>query len=219
MRLSKKKHSEMPIILDAKRGDIDSTNKGYIKYAFDYLGVDAITVHPYLGQQALKPFLERIDKGIFVLCRTSNRGAGEFQDLPVGKKTLYQVVAQKVVKEWNKKGNCMLVVGATYPEELVKVRKIVGEMTILVPGIGSQGGDVEKTVKAGLNSKKRGLIINSSRAIIFASCDKDFAEKAREKTKKLQKTINLHRQFHNSTDAVECEAWQQSKITRFLGIF
>jgi len=175
----KKNYPEIPIILDAKRADIGSTNKGYIKYAYDYLGVDAITVHPYLGREALQPFLDLKDKACIILCRTSNPGAGEFQDLSIAGKPLYKIVAKKVVKEWNKNNNCMLVVGATYPAELAEVRKIVGDMTLLVPGIGAQGGDLEATLRAGLNSKKQGLMINSSRGIIFAENPRVEAEKLR----------------------------------------
>ena len=135
---------------------------------FDDLGVDATTVHPYLGKQSLQPFLDKTEKGIFVLVKTSNPGAGEFQDLKVEEKPLYQIVAEHV-KTWNTAGNLAVVVGATYPDELKKVREIVGDMPILVPGVGSQGGNDLKTVlKNGLNSKKQGLIINSSRGIIFA---------------------------------------------------
>ena len=142
---------------------------GYVQFAFDWLGADAITLHPYLGKDAILPFLERKEKGSIILCRTSNPGAGEFQDLDTGGKPLYQVIAEKVTKDWNTNGNCALVVGATYPTELEIVRRIVGDMPILVPGIGAQGGDVEATLKAGFTSNKAGLIINSSRSIIFAS--------------------------------------------------
>ncbi|MBI3366118.1 orotidine-5'-phosphate decarboxylase [Candidatus Roizmanbacteria bacterium] len=189
----KENYPEIILIIDAKRADIGSTNEGYVKFIFDYLGADAVTLHPYLGKEALAPFLEREDKGCIILCRTSNPGAREFQDLQVNKEPLYKIVAKKVVKDWNKNNNCMLVVGATYPEELAEVRKIAGDITFLVPGIGAQGADVEKTVKAGLNSMKTGMIINSSRGIIFASDGKDFAEKAREETKKLRDEINRYR--------------------------
>lgn len=188
-----KHYPEITIILDAKRADIGSTNDGYVKFAFDYLNVDAITLHPYLGKEALLPFLNREDKGCIILCRTSNSGAGEFQDLVVGGIPLYQQIAQQVIQVWNMNSNCMLVVGATYPEELAEVRKITGDMTFLVPGIGAQGADMEKTMKAGLNSQKAGMIINSSRGIIFASSGKDFAKKAREETKKLKDQINTFR--------------------------
>ena len=186
-------YPEIPIILDAKRADIGSTNKGYVSYAFDYLRVDAITLHPYLGAEAIQPFLDRKDKASIILCRTSNPGAKEFQDQIVGGEPLYKLVAKKVVNEWNKNGSCMLVVGATYPEELAEVRKLAGDMIFLVPGIGAQGGEVEKTVKAGLNSKNAGIIINSSRGIIFASKEADFAEKARFEAQKLQTEINKYR--------------------------
>jgi orotidine-5'-phosphate decarboxylase len=179
----KKNYPDIPIIIDAKRADIGNTNSGYIKYAYEYLAVDAITVHPYLGREALQPFLDLKDKGCIVLCRTSNPGAGEFQDLLTDGKPLYKIVAEKVVKEWNVNNNCLLVVGATYPEELAEVRKIVGDMTLLVPGVGAQGGDLEATLKAGLNSKKRGLIISSSRGIIFA-------QNPGEEAKKLRNEIN-----------------------------
>ncbi len=187
-------YPDIPIILDAKRADIGSTNEGYVAYAFDYLGVDAITLHPYLGREALQPFLDRKDKGCIILCRTSNPGAGELQDLKTGGKPLYQVVAEKVSREWNTNGNCGLVVAATYPTELAIVRRIVGdEMPLLVPGIGTQGGDIQKTLQAGLNNQKGGLMINSSRAIIFASSGENFAQKARQATQLLKAGINRHR--------------------------
>lgn len=203
---------DVPVILDAKRGDIGSTNAGYVRMAFEFLGVDAITVHPYLGAEALRPFLERSDKGIIVLCRTSNSGAGEFQDLSVtptwederrwnlpsvgrGEEDptpmpLYQYIAYRVSREWNGGGNCALVVGATYPGELATVRGIVGDMPILVPGIGAQGGDLKKTVRAGRDSRGRGMIINSARGIIFASSGPDFAEAARREALRLRDAIN-----------------------------
>lgn len=165
-----KNYPDIPTILDAKRGDIGNTNEAYAKAIFDNLGFDALTVHPYLGGESLQPFLDRIDKGIIVLVKTSNPGASELQDLNVGSSQLplYQVVAQKVANDWNKNGNCAVVVGATYPKELKKVREIIGDMPILIPGVGTQGGDVRQTVQAGLNSKREGIIISSSRAIIFA---------------------------------------------------
>lgn len=180
----KSKYPEIPIIIDAKRGDIGNTNYGYVQFIFDILEADAVTVSPYLGSEAMGPFLERKDKGIIVLCRTSNSGAGEFQDLKIGKKKLYEIVAENVARKWNRNKNCLLVVGATYPYELKQVRKIIGEnTTILVPGIGVQGGDLEATLKAGLNKKKAGLIVNSSRGIIFA-------KNPREEVKKLKEGIN-----------------------------
>jgi orotidine-5'-phosphate decarboxylase len=187
---------DVPVILDAKRADIGNTNAGYVKFAFDYLKADAITVHPYLGQEALMPFLDCKDKGVIVLCRTSNPCAGEFQDLEVLDSSanisipLYQIVARQVATKWNTNGNCAVVVGATYPEELAQVRAIIGNMPILIPGIGAQGGDLEKAVTAGKNSRGQGMIINSSRGIIFASKGPDFAEAARLETLKFHVAIS-----------------------------
>ncbi len=185
-------HPDIPVILDAKRADIGSTNHGYVDYAFDYIKADAITVHPYLGREALKPFLERKDKGVIVLTKTSNPGAGEFQDVVVEGKELYIRVAEAISTSWNENGNCALVVGATYPKDLLKVREIVGDMPILIPGIGAQGGDLENTVKSGLTKDKKGIIISSSRSIIFASNDEDFAEAARVETEKLHNEIQKY---------------------------
>ena len=176
----KKNHPEIPLIADAKRGDIGSTNQAYVKAIFDDLGFDAVTVNPYVGREGLQPFLDQKDKGIIILCKTSNPGSGEFQDL------VWQKVAENVVKEWNKNNNCFLVVGATYPKELKQIRAIVGDMPLLVPGIGAQGGEVESTLRAGLNSKKAGMIINSSRGIIFAD-DPGLAAKS------LRDSINQNR--------------------------
>ena len=190
----KNNYPHIPIILDAKRADIGNTNSGYVSSAFDEIGVDAITVHPYLGREAVQPFLDRKDKGVIVLVRTSNPGAGEFQDIKNKKgEPLYITVAKNVSKNWNENGNCAVVVGATYPKELAQIRKIIGDMPILIPGIGAQGGDLEKTVKAGKNSKNQGMIIHSSRAIIFASSGADFAARARKKALELNKQINQAR--------------------------
>lgn len=212
--------SDVPVILDFKRGDIGNTNAGYVYSAFEYLGADAVTVNPYLGAEALAPFLAHPDKGVIVLCRTSNPGAGEFQDLHVplatfkpgprrkefqrfeerigdqlhtGGVPLYQYVAFRVAEHWNKHNNCAVVVGATYPEELQQVRRIVGDMPILIPGIGAQGGDVEKTVSAGKDSRGQGMIINSSRGIIFASSGNDFGQAAYRETERLHNLINQYR--------------------------
>lgn len=155
------------VILDAKRADIGSTNDLYIKAAFDYLGADAITLHPYLGLEAMQPFLDQKDKGMIVLCHTSNPGAGRYQELMVEGLPLYQHIAKDIAENWNGNGNVGLVVGATYPEEMRAVRELVGDMPILVPGIGAQGGDLEATVKAGMKDK-RGLIIHASRSVMYA---------------------------------------------------
>jgi orotidine-5'-phosphate decarboxylase len=188
------KYPLVPVILDCKRGDIGSTNSQYATFAFDYLGVDAITIQPYQGQEAVQPFLDYDQKGIILLCKTSNVGAGEFQDMEVNGKKLYIHVAEHVKNTWNNNGNCLLVVGATYPDELAEVRKLVGdEMALLVPGFGMQGGDVEAILKSGLNASGTGLIISSSRSIIFASSGEDFAEAARQKVVSLRDEINKYR--------------------------
>jgi orotidine-5'-phosphate decarboxylase len=191
----REKYPEIVIILDAKRADIGNTNEGYARFVFDWLGADAITLHPYLGREALKPFLDRKEKGSIILCRTSNPGAGEFQDLLLGQKgkPLYQIIAEQVVTQWNVNDNCALVVGATYPLELSIVRRMVGSMPLLIPGIGAQGGDIEATTKAGVDQRGANAMINSSRGIIFASNGKDYAIRAREETMILRDTINKFR--------------------------
>lgn len=176
----RKNYPDIVIILDAKRADIGNTNNGYVSFAYDYLGADAMTLHPYLGREAMQPFLDRKEKGSIILCRTSNPGAGEFQD------DLYQKVATHVAKFWNTNNNCALVVGATYPRELQIVRRIVKDMPLLIPGIGAQGGDVEKTVRAGIDSHGTGAIINASRSIIFA-------KNPRQEAQQLSDQINLYR--------------------------
>ncbi len=176
----REQHPDILIICDAKRGDIDSTSVGYAKGIFDWLGCDAVTLNPYQGKMALQPFLKRADKGCIILCRTSNPGAGEFQDLRVGDKPLWQVVAENVARDWNGLGNCLLVVGATQPDELRQVRALVGAMTILVPGVGTQGGSVEEAVSAGKNAQGKGLIINASRSVIFAADPAGEAQKLRD---------------------------------------
>ena len=188
----KKNHPKLLVLLDAKRADIGNTNKKYLEYAYDYLGVDAVTIHPYLGEEGIRPFLERKDKGSVILCRTSNEGAREFQDLVIEKKnkTLFQIVAQNIAQKWNKNKNCMMVIGATYPEEMKKIRKIAEDVPFLIPGIGAQGGNLESSLKAGLMPDKKGLIISASRSVLYASKDKDFADKAREEAMSLNNSIN-----------------------------
>ncbi|MBI2450606.1 MAG: orotidine-5'-phosphate decarboxylase [Candidatus Nealsonbacteria bacterium] len=186
---------ELPVIGDMKAGDIGNTNWKYVRKAFEYFGFDAITINPYPGREALQPFLDQKNKGIFVLCRTSNEGSDEFQGRNVivldRHVPLYRYVAHRVANFWNQNGNCGLVVGATCPEELSEVRMIAGDnMPILIPGIGEQGGDLKAVLKAGRNSDGQGMIINSSRKIIFASSGPDFAEAARKEVIKLLKAVN-----------------------------
>ncbi len=173
------------VILDCKRGDIGSTNRGYAEAAFTTLGADAVTIHPYLGVEAMREFLKDPSLGAFVLCRTSNPGTGEFQDLQVAaddgsSSMLYEVVARHVRDDWNTNRNCGLVVGATYPGELVAIRSIAPELPFLIPGIGAQGGDLAATIEASGVSNGAPTLINSSRGIIFASSGEDFARAAAE---------------------------------------
>ncbi len=187
-------YPDIPIILDAKRADIGNTNSGYVSYAFEYLGADAITLHPYLGKEALQPFLDQTDKGLIILARTTNEGAGELQDVQVNGKPLYQHVADIVSTRWNANGNCLLVAGAVYPEEMKEMRRIAGpDMIFLVPGVGAQGGDLAATMKAGLGGGSDNLMINSSRGIIFASNGPDFADAARQQALQLRNEINKYR--------------------------
>lgn len=190
-------YPEIPVIIDAKRNDIGNTADYYRREIFVRYRADAVTINPYLGRDACQPFLDCEDKGIIVLCRTSNPGAKDFQDLLVtinGKiMPLYQAVAKRVAEEWNENNNCLLVMGATYPEELKIVRELVGDIPFLIPGIGAQGGDIKAAVTNGKDSNGAGMIINSSRGIIFASSGSDFAEAARKATLQLRDEINKYR--------------------------
>lgn len=162
------RYPELVTICDAKRADIGNTNKGYVEAIFDRMGFDAVTLHPYLGREALEPFLSRRDKMCIVLCRTSNAGAGEFQDLDVNGKPLWLRVAERVSSEWDVDGNCALVVGATYPQEMRRIRDAAPTTTMLVPGVGAQGGDVQAVVQAGLDAEGAGMLIAASRSILFS---------------------------------------------------
>lgn len=189
------RYPDVPVLLDAKRGDIGSTSQAYARMAFDVCAADAVTLQPYLGREALTPFLDRTDRGLFILCRTSNPGSGEFQGLrltepdqasPTHGEPLYLTVARHVATQWNTSGNCALVVGATYPDELRRVRAAVGAMPILVPGIGAQGGDLEAILQAGLDSQRAGLIVSASRSILYASDGLNFAHAARREALRLR---------------------------------
>ncbi|WP_133478820.1 orotidine-5'-phosphate decarboxylase [Cognatilysobacter segetis] len=189
----KSAHPRVPVILDSKRGDIGSTAQHYATEAFDRYGADAVTVNPYLGRDALQPFLDRADKGVIILCRTSNPGAGELQDLLVAGRPLYQHVAEKAAIEWNAHGNIALVVGATWPEQLAEVRALVKDMPLLVPGVGAQGGDAGDVVSNAKAADGTGLMISSSRAVLYASNGADYAEAAARAARDLRDAINRHR--------------------------
>jgi orotidine-5'-phosphate decarboxylase len=182
-------HPDILIICDAKRGDVSSTSEAYASAIFDWYGFDAITLNPYLGKDALEPFLRRDEKGCIILCRTSNPGAGEIQDLIVDDQPLWQAVAETVYKHWNTSHNCMLVVGATYPDELAQVRQIVGDMTLLLPGIGTQGGEVEDAVSAGINSTGKGMIISASRSVIFGDDPGTIARNLRDEINRYRVSV------------------------------
>jgi len=195
----------VPVVVDCKDADIGKTNDAYVDGLFGYLSADAITTNPYLGEEAVRPFLVREDKGIIILCRTSNPGAGEFQNLVVAPEEgfapaepLFMRVARRVDQRWNKRGNCALVVGATCPEELGMVRQLVGDLPILIPGIGTQGGDVAKTVKNGRDRNGRGMIINSSSGITFPKDkeklpDEPFDQTSRRIFLRLHEEVESHR--------------------------
>ena len=198
MAYMKRVAPQVPVILDAKRGDIGSTAEQYAVEAFDRFGADAVTLNPYMGRDSAEPFLQRNDRGCVFLCHTSNPGARDFQELVVsdehgGFAPLYQHVARTIARDWNTDGNCALVLGATFPEELKVIRAIVGDMPLLIPGIGAQGGDVEATVRNGKTADGTGLMINSSRGILYASQGSDFADAAARAAKSLRDEINLYR--------------------------
>ena len=193
------RHPGIPVILDAKRGDIGSTAEQYAIEAFERYGADALTVNPYLGKDSVEPYLAYKDKGVILLCRTSNPGGSDLQFLDIGTgdspEKLYERVARLAAMDWNESGQCALVVGATFPAEIARVRGIVGDMPLLVPGIGAQGGDVQATVEAGRTANGLGLMINSSRAILYAAAkgSEDFAAAARRVAQETRDTINRYR--------------------------
>jgi len=181
----KESYPDIPVILDSKRGDIGTTAAMYAKEAFDVYKADAVTVNPYMGIDTIAPFTEYKDKGVVVLCRTSNPGASELQNLISQGKTLYETVAELASKNWNNNNNILLVVGATAADEMARIRELTGNMIFLVPGIGAQGGDLSAVLRAGSTQNKTGLIINSSRGILYASQGDDFAQAARAETQRL----------------------------------
>jgi orotidine-5'-phosphate decarboxylase len=193
IRYIHEKHPGLPVILDSKRGDIGSTAAKYAQESFGRYGADAATVNPYLGFDSVEPYLKWKDRGVIVLCRTSNPGARDFQDLESGGRRLYRHVAERVARDWNAGGNCMLVIGATYPGELAEIRAVVGALPFLVPGVGAQGGDVAAAVKAGRTPDGLGMVLNSSRGIIYAGSGTGFADAARAAARSLRDEINQYR--------------------------
>ena len=194
-RYVRENYPHIPLILDAKRGDIGATATQYAREAFERYGADAVTVNPYMGEDSLDPYLAWQDRGVIILCRTSNPGGSDLQFLNTDGEPLYQRVARLVAEKWNKNGQCALVVGATFPEELAQVRAIVGDMPLLVPGIGAQGGDIAATVGAGQTANGMGMMISSSRAIIYATPQdgEDWADAARRVAIETRDAINQHR--------------------------
>ena len=184
---------EVPVILDVKRGDIGSTAEMYAKEAFVRYDADAVTVNPYMGFDTLKPFLDHAERGVIILCRTSNPHSGDLQNLVCDGKMVYEHVAELARDKWNYNGNVALVIGATYPEELRHVRELCPEMTFLVPGVGAQGGDVQKVVEFGCDKSGRGIVINSSRGIIYAGKGDDYAAAAGNAARELRDLVNSFR--------------------------
>lgn len=182
--------ADVPVLLDAKRGDIGSTTDAYARAIFEDLRVDAVTVSPYLGGDALAPFFAFPDKGVFVLCKTSNAGSGELQDeLLANGEPVYQHIARRALS-WDRHGTLGLVVGATYPDQLAAVRGMAPEVPILVPGVGAQAGDLAEAVVAGLDARGEGILVNASRSILYASRDSDWQAAARAEAERLRDAIN-----------------------------
>jgi orotidine-5'-phosphate decarboxylase len=187
------RHPDVPIVLDAKRGDIGPTAEQYAREAFERYGADAVTVNPYMGFDSIEPFLEHPGRGVILLCRTSNAGGSDLQSLDVGGERLYERVARLAATDWNRDGRLGLVVGATFPGELARVRELAPDLPLLVPGIGAQGGDVAATVAAGSDAGGAGMMINSSRAILYAGTGEGFADASRQAAQQTRDQINRYR--------------------------
>lgn len=186
----------VPVIGDAKRGDIDNTMRRYATALLDVYRFDCVTISPYLGRDAIEPFASRTDRGVYLLCRTSNPGSVEIADLEVradgGTRPLYLAIAERV-RSWNSSGNLGLVVGATYPNELARVREVAPDLPILLPGVGAQGGLLEESVTAGVDAQRAGLLVNASRQVLYASANDDFPAAARQAAQALRDRINRAR--------------------------
>ncbi len=191
-RYIRSSYPDVTLILDAKRGDIGSTATHYAREAYDRYGAHAVTVNPYMGTDSIEPFFDHAgDGGVILLCRTSNPGGDDFQSLVSDGRPLYVHVAERVANEWSRLGECGLVVGATYPTELADVRSIVGDLPLLVPGVGAQGGDAATVMEHGAGRNGRGLIVNSSRAILYASDGDDFTEAARAEALRTAQSLRV----------------------------
>ncbi|MDN5843019.1 MAG: orotidine-5'-phosphate decarboxylase [Alcaligenaceae bacterium] len=187
-------YPELPLVLDAKRGDIGSTAQRYAREAFERYQADAVTVNPYMGHDSVQPYLDYGDRGVIILCRTSNPGGSDLQFATLADgRPLYLHLAERVASQWNSQGQCALVVGATFPDEIALVRQVVGDMPLLIPGIGAQGGDIDATVRAGRTADGTGMMINSSRAILYAGQSDDWREAASAAAMRTREAINRAR--------------------------
>jgi orotidine-5'-phosphate decarboxylase len=186
-------HPDIPVVLDAKRGDIGATAEQYAREVFERYAADAVTLSPYMGFDSIEPFIAHAERGVFLLCRTSNAGGDDVQMLEVNGERLYERIARLAATDWNRSGQLGLVVGATYPAQLARVRQIAGALPMLVPGIGTQGGDVQASVHAGQTADGTGMLINSSRAILYAGSGEDFAQAAADAARRTRDEINRFR--------------------------
>jgi len=203
---------DVPLILDAKRGDIGNTAQHYATAIFDRLHADWVTLNPYMGYDSLRPFLDYKDKGVFILCLTSNNGAKDFQMLQVDGKPLYHVVAERVAG-WNNEHTCGLVVGATHSDQLRELREVAGDMPLLIPGVGAQGGSLEDAAVLGTDGFRKTALINVSRSVLYASEQMDFAQRARAEIIKLNSAVNVLRRGETETPAPDSQSTQQTQAT------
>lgn len=203
---------DIPVILDGKRGDIGNTASHYASFLFEYLRGSWVTLNPYMGYDSLRPFIEYKDKGAFILCLTSNPGSKDFQTLKVDGKPLYQVVAEKVLF-WNKEQNCGLVVGATHPEQLRDVRQAAGDMPLLIPGVGAQGGSLEEAATLGTDNFRKTAVINVSRSVLYATQEKDFAQRARSELISLNGVIEKLRESKSQSATSEAKVGDVASAT------
>ncbi|MEW6051650.1 MAG: orotidine-5'-phosphate decarboxylase [Candidatus Zixiibacteriota bacterium] len=198
---------DIPVIMDGKRGDIGNTAGYYAEAMYGKFRADWVTLSPYMGYDSIRPFLEHKDKGVFILCLTSNTGSKDFQLIEIDGKPLYKIVAEKV-HYWNKEQNCGLVVGATHPDQLKEIRVVAADMPLLIPGVGAQGGSLEEAATLGTEQFRKPAVINVSRSVLYASTDKDFAMRARQELEKLNAQVSALRSHSvkGDTPSVETSA-------------